>query len=128
MDLAPLLCVVWATERPLLLLIRGLLLAVFMVSAILVITSVGHVDFPVVLLLFCGPLAMRLQKLSPCFGSLDACVHDWEQISHHLGLLHDDLLDSLDIADAVVEGVDDLNVLNIRDNIPSVAETFHKVS
>jgi hypothetical protein len=28
----------------------------------------------------------------------------------------------------VAEGVDDLDVLNVRDNVPSVAETFHVVS
>jgi hypothetical protein len=67
MNLTPLLYVVRATERHLLLLIRGLLLAVFVVSAILAISSVSRVDFPVVLLLLRGPLAMRLKKSSPSF-------------------------------------------------------------
>jgi hypothetical protein len=80
MDLSPLLYIVRATERPLLFLIRGLLLVfsvVSTVSTILAISLVSCVDFPGVLLLR-GPLAMRLKKLSLGFGSLDACVRDCE--------------------------------------------------
>jgi hypothetical protein len=57
MDLAPLLCVIRAMERPPLFLIRGLLLAVSvvsMVSAILAISSVSRIDFSIVLLLLHG--------------------------------------------------------------------------
>jgi hypothetical protein len=130
MDLKPLLCVVRAMERPLLFLIRGLLLVVSVVSvisAILAISSVSHVGFPVVLLLLCGRLAMRLKKLSPGFRSLNACVSDREQIGHHLGLLHGDLLHSLDVTDSITKGVDILDVLDIWDDIPSIAEIFHIV-
>jgi hypothetical protein len=34
---------------------------------------------------------------------------------------------TLDIANPVAEGVDDLNVLDVRDIIPSVEEAFHVV-
>jgi hypothetical protein len=89
MDLAPLLCVIRVTERHLLLLIRGLLLAVsvvFVVSTILAISPINRVDFSVVLLLLHRPLATRLKKLSLGFESLDTCVCDCEQIDYHLEL------------------------------------------
>jgi hypothetical protein len=43
-------------------------------------------------------------------------------------LLHGDLLHSLDVADLVTEGVDDLNILDVRDIIFGIAEMFHVVS
>jgi hypothetical protein len=51
MDLAPLLCVVRATERPLLFLIRGLLALKPMISVVLAISPIGRVDLPIILLL-----------------------------------------------------------------------------
>jgi hypothetical protein len=74
-----------------------------------------------------GPLAMRLKKLSLGFKNLNACVSNHEQIGHCLGLLHGDLLHGLDVADSVTEGIDGLDVLDIRDSVPGVAETFHVV-
>jgi hypothetical protein len=124
MDLASLLCVIRATESHLLFLIRGLLLAVSTVSAILVISSVSHVDFPVVLLLLRGPHATRLKKSSLGFRSFNACVSDYEQIGHHFGLLQGDLLHSLNVADSVMEGVDDLNVLDIWDSNLTLQKCF----
>jgi hypothetical protein len=97
------------------------------IFTILVISSVGRVDFLIVLLLFHGPLATRLKKSSPGFRSLNACVSDREQIGHHLGFLHGELLHSIDDADFIMEGVDDLDVLDVRDSISSVAEIFHTV-
>jgi hypothetical protein len=123
-DLTPLLYVVRVMERSLIFLIRGLLLAV---SVVPVISSISLVDFPIVLLLLYGPLAIRLKESSPGFGSLNACVNDHEQIDHDHGLLHDDLLYSLDVVDSVAEGIDDLDILDIRDNIPGIPETFHVV-
>jgi hypothetical protein len=84
-----------------------------MVSVILTISPVSHVDFSVVLLLLHGALAMRLKKSSLGFRSLDACVSNREKIGHRLGLLHGDLLHGLDVADSVTEGVDDLDVLDV---------------
>jgi hypothetical protein len=81
MDLTPLFCFIRAMERHLLLLIRGLLLAistVSTVSVILAISSVSRVDFSVVLLLLHRPLATRLKKSSLDFGSLNAYVSDYE--------------------------------------------------
>jgi hypothetical protein len=43
------------------------------------------------------------------------------------GLLHGDLHRSFDIADLVVEGIDNLGILDLRDSIPNIAETFHVV-
>jgi hypothetical protein len=100
---------------------------VSVVSAILAISSVSRVDFSIILPLLCGALATRLKKSSPGFGSLNAYVNECEQIGHHSGLLRGDLLHSLDVADSVTEGINDLDVLNIRDSVPSVVETFHMV-
>jgi hypothetical protein len=127
MDLAPLLYVVRVTKRHLLLLIRGLLLAVSAVSTVSAISPIIRVDCSVILLLLCGPLATRLKKSSPCFGSLDAYVRDCEQMGHRLRLLYGDLLRSLNVADSITKSVDDLDVLYIQDSIPDVAETFHVV-
>jgi hypothetical protein len=90
------------------------------------ISPIGCVDLLIVLLPW-GPLALKFQKSSPGFGNLYAYIGDCEQIGHHLRLFHDDLLHSLDITDPVTEGVDDLDVLNIRDIISGVAETFDVV-
>jgi hypothetical protein len=130
MDLAPLLCIIRTMKRHVLFLIWGLLLAVSMVSTvstILAISSVSRVDFLIVMLLLHGPLAMRLRKSSPDFGSLNAYICDYEQINHCSGLLHGDLLHSLDVADSVVESIDDLDILNIRDGVSGIAEMFHVV-
>jgi hypothetical protein len=91
-----------------------------MKTAVSTIFSVGHVDFLVVLHLLRGPLAMRLKKSSPYFGSLNACVSDREQIGHCLGLLYDVLLHGLDATDSVTEGVDDLDVLDVRDRVSNI--------
>jgi hypothetical protein len=37
------------------------------------------------------------------------------------------LLHGLDVAYSVVEGVDDLHILNVRDSVTGVAEMFHVV-
>jgi hypothetical protein len=97
------------------------------VSTILVVSPVSRDDFPVVLLLLRGPLTTRLKKSSPGYRSLDACVSHREQIGHHLGLLHGNLLHGLDVANSVTEGVDDLNILEVRDSVPGVAKTFHVI-
>jgi hypothetical protein len=58
---------------------------------------------------------------------LDAHVNKCLQINHCLGILHCDLLNNLDIAHLVMKGIDDLDVLHIRDSVPGVTETFHIV-
>jgi hypothetical protein len=58
MNIAPLLCIDRATERPLLFLICRLLLMIpvtFVISATTMM--IGRVDLPIILLLLCGPLA-----------------------------------------------------------------------
>jgi hypothetical protein len=97
------------------------------VSAILAISSVSHGDLSIALLLPHGPLATRLKKSSPGFKSLNAYVSNCEQIDHCFGLLHGNLLHSLDVDDSVMEGVDDLDVLEIQDSVLGIAEIFHVV-
>jgi hypothetical protein len=70
---------------------------------------------------------MGLEKSSLGFGSLNEHVSDCKQIGHHFGLLHGDLLHNLDVANSIAEGIDDLDVLDIRDGVPDIAEIFHVV-
>jgi hypothetical protein len=58
-------------------------------------------------------------------GGLNAHISDCEQISHRSRLLHGDLLNSLDIIDPIMEDIDDLNVRDVWDSVPGIAETFH---
>jgi hypothetical protein len=74
-----------------------------------------------------GPLS-RDSRSRARASEVCAYIGDREQISHHLGLLHSYLLHSLDITDAIAEGVDDLNVLDVRDGVPSIAETLDIVT
>jgi hypothetical protein len=124
MDLTPLLYAVRVLERSLPFLIRGLLVTISVISEI---SPVSHVDFPIILLLHRGPHAMGLKKSSLGFRSLNAYVGDYKEISHHLGLLYGDLLHSLDIIDPIAEGIDDLDVLDVRYGIPGIAEMLHVV-
>jgi hypothetical protein len=120
MDLTPLLCIIRATKMPLFFLIRGLLLAIpviFVVSVIFVISPVSCVDFPIVLFLLRGPLAVRLKNSIPGLESLNTYVSNCEQIGHHFGILHGDLLYSLDVTDSVMEGIDNFDVLDVWDSV-----------
>jgi hypothetical protein len=130
MDLAPLLCIIRVMERPLFFLVRGLLLAIpviSMVFAVFAISSVSCVDFSIVLLLLFGSLAAGLKKSSLGLRSLNAYVSNCKQIGHHSRLLNGDLLHSLDVIDSIMEGIDDLDVLDVRDDIPGDVEMFHIV-
>jgi hypothetical protein len=126
-NLAPLLRVIRTPKRLLLLFLRGLLGMISVVSSVLVNASISCVDLTTILLPW-GPLAPRFQKLSPSFGGLYEYIGDCEQIGHRLVLLHDELLHSLHIADPVMEGIDDLNVLDVWDSVPGIVEIFHVVS
>jgi hypothetical protein len=121
MNLAPLFCTIRASKGSLLLLMWGLFPAVPVTSMVLLISSFSGFDLPVIPFSW-WPLATRLQKSSSGFGSLYAYIGDRKQISHHFGLLHDYLFHSFDIADAIMEGVNDLDVLDVRDAISSIAE------
>jgi hypothetical protein len=44
-----------------------------------------------------------------------------------LGFFHCDLLHSPDIVDPITESIDDFNVLDVRDSILGIVETFHVV-
>jgi hypothetical protein len=122
-NLTPLLYVIGMSERPLLLLIRGLLA---MVATIFMISPVSCVDL-LIILFPQGPLVVGLKELSLRFESLYEYVCDCEQITHHLGLLHGDLLHSLDITDPVTESIDDLDVLDVWDSILSIGEVLYIV-
>jgi hypothetical protein len=122
MDLAPLLCVGRAMEQSLLLLIRGLLVV------ILVISTISCGDLTIVLLLLRRPLATWFKESCPGLRGLNAYVSNRKQIGHCSGLLHGDLLHSLDVTDPITEGIDDLDVLDVLDSIPGVAKMFHMVS
>jgi hypothetical protein len=67
---------------------------------------------------------MGLKESSPGLGCFDACIRDNEQISHHLGFLHSNLLHGLDVANSVMEGIDDLDVLDVQDSIPALQKCF----
>jgi hypothetical protein len=63
--------------------------------------------------------------LSPGFESLYAYIGDCEQISHRFGLLHGHLFHSLDIIDSIIKGIDDLDVLDVRDDVPDIREMLN---
>jgi hypothetical protein len=65
---------------------------------------------------------MRLQKSSPGFGSLYTYIADREQISHRFRLLHDYLFHSFDIVEAIMEDINDLDVLDVQDAIYGIAK------
>jgi hypothetical protein len=67
---------------------------------------------------------LRLQKLSPGFGSFYAYISNREQIGYRFGLLHRYLFHSFEIADAISEGVNNPNVLDAQDVISGIAETL----
>jgi hypothetical protein len=67
---------------------------------------------------------MRLQKSSPGFGSFYAYIGNHEQIDHRFGLLHCYLLYSFEIADAIMEGVNNLDVLDVQDVVSGIAKMF----
>jgi hypothetical protein len=93
---------------------------------LLTISTIRYVDLPIfLLLLFLGPLVTWIKELSLGLWSLDANVCDSQQIGHQFGLLHGDLLDNLDIADPITEGINDLDVLDVQNSVPSIVETFH---
>jgi hypothetical protein len=127
MDLAPLFCAIGASEGSLFLLIWGLFSVIPVSSAVLLISSFHGVDLPVIPFSW-WPLATRLQKSSTGFRSLYAYIGDREQISHYFGLLHGYLFHSFDIADAITEGVNDLDVLDVRDVVSGIAEMLDVIA
>jgi hypothetical protein len=68
------------------------------------------------------------KESSSCLRGIDALIGYGEEIGHRFGLLHGDLLHRLEICDAVAEGVDVIDVLDVRDGIPGVAETLDEVA
>jgi hypothetical protein len=67
-------------------------------------------------------LASRLEKSSMGFGSFYAYISNHEQIGHHFGLLHRYLFHGFEIADAISEGVNNLDVLDVRNVVSGIAE------
>jgi hypothetical protein len=124
MDLTPLLCVVGASEASPFLLIRVLFFAIAVSSAVLLISLFCGVDLPIIPSSW-WPLASRLEKSSPGFRSFYAYIGNCEQIDHRFGLLHLYLFHGFEIVDAISEGVNNLDVLDIRDVISGIAETLN---
>jgi hypothetical protein len=120
MDLTPLLYVVEASEGSPFLLIEVLFPAMVVSFAVLLISSFRGVDHPMVPSWW--PLASRLEKSSPGFGSFYANIDNREQIGHHFGLLHRYLFHGFEIADAISEGVNNLDVLDVRNVVSGIAE------
>jgi hypothetical protein len=125
-NLTTLLRVIETPKRPLLFLLWGLLTMESTVSSVPAIAPVSCVNLMIILVSW-GPLAPGFQESCPGLGSLYTYIDDCEQISYLLWLLHGNLLNNFDIADPVVEGIDDLDVLDIWDSVPGIAETFHVV-
>jgi hypothetical protein len=88
---------------------------------VLLISSFCGVDLPIIPSSW-WPLASRLQMLSPGFGSFYAYISNREQIDYRFGLLHRYLFHGFEIADAISEGVNNLNVLDVQDVISGIAE------
>jgi hypothetical protein len=123
MDLAPLLCIVGASEGSPFLLIGVLFSTIAVSFAILLISSFHGVDLPIIHSSW-WPLALRLQKLSPGFGSFYAYIGNGEQIGYRFRLLYRYLLHDFEIIDAISEGVNNFDVLDIRDAISGIVETL----
>jgi hypothetical protein len=125
MDLAPLLYVIRVVERSLLLLFCRLLLMISTIFTVSTIPTIYSVDLSIVLLLLPRkPLVMWFKEPG---SSLNGDVSDCKQIEHRFRLFRGDLLHGLDITDSIVEGIDDLYILDVRVSIPGVAEIFHVV-
>jgi hypothetical protein len=60
--------------------------------------------------------------LSPGFESFYAYIGNREQISHRFGLLHRYLFHGFEIADTISEGVNNLDVLDVRDTVSGIAK------
>jgi hypothetical protein len=67
---------------------------------------------------------LRLEKLSLGFGSFYANIGNREQTGHRFGLHHRYLFHGFEIADAISDGVNDLDVLDVRDAVSGIAEMF----
>jgi hypothetical protein len=67
---------------------------------------------------------LRLEKSSPSFKSFYAYIGNREQIDHRFGLLHRYLFHVFEIDDAISEGVNNLDALDVRDVISGIAEMF----
>jgi hypothetical protein len=121
LNFAPLLCVVKASEGSHFLMIWVLFSSVAVSSAVLLISSFRDVDLPIIPFSW-WPLASRLQKSSPGFGSFYAYIDNREQIGHRFRLLHCYLFHSFEIVDAITEGVNNLDVLDVQDVVSDIVK------
>jgi hypothetical protein len=67
-------------------------------------------------------MAPRLKKSSPSFGAFYAYIGNREQVGHRFELLHRYLFHAFEIADAISEGVNNLDVLDVWDVVSGIAE------
>jgi hypothetical protein len=86
------------------------------------------VDLLIILLLLpWWPLVTWIKESGSGLWGLNAYISDYQQIGHRFRLLHGNLIDSFDIAEPIVKGIDDFDVLDVWDNILGTAEIFHTV-
>jgi hypothetical protein len=71
---------------------------------------------------------LETRETEPGFGSFYANIGNREQIGRHFGLLHRYLFHGFEIADAISEGINNLDVLNVRDVISGIAEKFNIIT
>jgi hypothetical protein len=118
MDLTPLFGISVTLEQP-----------SFLLLGLLSVVTIGSIDLAVfMVLLLRGSLVSSMKESSSGLWGLDALVSYHQQIIHDLWLLLGDLLDNLDVDDSIVEGIDDLDVFDVWNSVPSIIETFHIIS
>jgi hypothetical protein len=71
---------------------------------------------------------VRLKESSSDLGSFYAYISNHEEFCHRFRLLHSNLLHGFDVVDPVTKDIDDLDVLDVWDSVPGIAETFHIVT
>jgi hypothetical protein len=68
-----------------------------------------------------------IQGVGSGLKGLNVDVSNCKQIGHRFRLFHGDLLHGIDVTDSITEGIDDFDVMDVRDSILGVAEMFHVV-
>jgi hypothetical protein len=92
-----------------------------------VIIAPCSVDLTIFLLLL-RPLTSAIKESCACLRGIEALIDYGELIDHDLWLLHGDLFYCFEVSDAIAEGDDDLDVLDVQDDVPGVAEMLGVVT
>jgi hypothetical protein len=100
----------------------------FLLFRLLLVPVIGSVDLMVFLLFFSLRTPCFLHQQVGLGPRRPRCTHRLLPIVRpRFWLLHDDLLDSLDVGDVVAEDIDDFDILYFWNNAPGIAETFHEI-